>query len=145
MRPYLGPPWTDSCQIWCVRVFHHVLPKYGHENAEMQKKIKIYDVTLRYSIVGGFILFNTRPSRTISPMWNSPKRRHICPKQHLWIHSKKWQDKSKTLLQAIMLKKIKRRQNKEVLRPRHIITNWRNERWTNYKSFNTQQLSQRIE
>ena len=38
MRPYLGPPWTNSCQIWCVRVFHHVLLKYGHENAEMQKK-----------------------------------------------------------------------------------------------------------
>ena len=34
--------WTNinqfSCQIWCVRVFHHVLLKYGHENAEMQKK-----------------------------------------------------------------------------------------------------------
>ena len=27
MRPYLGPPWTDSCQIWCVRCFHHVLLK----------------------------------------------------------------------------------------------------------------------
>ena len=38
MRPYLGPPWTNSCQIWCVRVFHHVLLKYCHENAEMQKK-----------------------------------------------------------------------------------------------------------
>ena len=21
MRPYLGPPWTNSCQIWCERVF----------------------------------------------------------------------------------------------------------------------------
>ena len=30
------PPWTDSCEIWCVRVFH-VLLKYGLENAEMQK------------------------------------------------------------------------------------------------------------
>ena len=38
MRPYLGPPWTNSCQIWCVRVFHHVLLKYGHENAEMQNE-----------------------------------------------------------------------------------------------------------
>ena len=37
MRSYLGPPRTDSCKIWCVRVFHHVLLKYGHENAEMQK------------------------------------------------------------------------------------------------------------
>ena len=43
MRPYLGPPWTDSCQIWCVEVFHHALPKYGknHENAE---KNIVYDV-----------------------------------------------------------------------------------------------------
>ena len=37
MQPYLKPPWTNSCQILCVRVFHHVLLKYGHENAEMQK------------------------------------------------------------------------------------------------------------
>ena len=50
MLPYLGPPWTNSCQIWCVWVFHHVLLKYGHENAEMQKR-KFDDVTLRYSIV----------------------------------------------------------------------------------------------
>ena len=55
MWPYLRPPWTNSCQIWCVRVFHHVLLKYGHENAEMQKKKKkkkkkIHDVTLQYSI-----------------------------------------------------------------------------------------------
>ena len=49
MQPYLGPPWTNSCQIWCVRVFHHVLLKYGHENAEMQKR-KFDDVTLQYSI-----------------------------------------------------------------------------------------------
>ena len=40
MRPYLGPPLTNSCQIGCVRVFHHVLLKYRHENAEMQKKKK---------------------------------------------------------------------------------------------------------
>ena len=46
---YLGPPWINSCQIWCVRVFHHVLLKYGHENDEMQKK-KFDDVTLRYSM-----------------------------------------------------------------------------------------------
>ena len=50
MRPYLGPPWTNSCQIWCVRVFHHVLLKYCHENAEMQK-IKFDDVTLQSSII----------------------------------------------------------------------------------------------
>ena len=49
MRPYLGPLWTNSCQIWCARVFHHVLLKYGHENAEMQKR-KFDDVTLRYSL-----------------------------------------------------------------------------------------------
>ena len=45
----------NSCQIWCTRVFHHVLLKYGHENAEMQKKKKkkkkFDDVTLQYSIV----------------------------------------------------------------------------------------------
>ena len=49
MRPYLGPPWTDSCKIWCVRVFHYVLLKCSHENAEMQKW-KFDDVTLRNSI-----------------------------------------------------------------------------------------------
>ena len=49
MRPYLGTPRTNSCQIWCVRVFHHVLLKYCHENAEMQKR-KFDDVTLQYSI-----------------------------------------------------------------------------------------------
>ena len=38
MLPYLGSPLTDSCKIWCVRVFHDVLLKYGQENAEMQKK-----------------------------------------------------------------------------------------------------------
>ena len=36
------------CTIWCVRVFHHVLLIYGHENAEMQKR-EFDDVTLRYS------------------------------------------------------------------------------------------------
>ena len=50
MRPYLRPPWTNSCQIWCVRAFHHVLLKYGHENAEMQKK-KLDDVKLQYCIL----------------------------------------------------------------------------------------------
>ena len=50
MWPYLGPPWTNSCQIWCVRVFHHVLLKYGHENAEICNKRKFDDVTLQYSI-----------------------------------------------------------------------------------------------
>ena len=45
-----GYQWTNSCQIWCVRVFHHVLLKICHENAEMQKR-KFDDVTLQYSIV----------------------------------------------------------------------------------------------
>ena len=52
MQPYLGPLLTDSCKIWCVRVFYHALLKYDHENApenaEMQKQK--FDVTLRYSI-----------------------------------------------------------------------------------------------
>ena len=49
MWSYLRPLQTNSCQIWCVRVFHHVLLKYGHENAEIQKS-KYDDVTLQYSI-----------------------------------------------------------------------------------------------
>ena len=28
---YLRPPWTDSFKILCVRVFYHVLLKFGHE------------------------------------------------------------------------------------------------------------------
>ena len=39
MRPYLGPPWTDSHQIWAVGVFDHAPPKHGIQNAEMQKKV----------------------------------------------------------------------------------------------------------
>ena len=31
MLLYLRPPWTNSCQIWCVRGFHHILLKYGHK------------------------------------------------------------------------------------------------------------------
>ena len=27
MRSYLGPSWTNSCKIWCVGVFNHVLLK----------------------------------------------------------------------------------------------------------------------
>ena len=36
MWPYLGPPWTDSHQIWAVDFFHHA---HGIQNAEMQKKV----------------------------------------------------------------------------------------------------------
>ena len=36
-----------------MRVFHHVLLKFGHENAEMQKR-KFDDVTLQYSINHNF-------------------------------------------------------------------------------------------
>ena len=64
MRPYLGPPWTNSCQIWCVMVFHHVLLKYCHENAEMQKR-KFDDVTLQYSID------TTSKIKTIKILWRS--------------------------------------------------------------------------
>ena len=46
----LGHHEPIHVQIWCVKVFHHALPKYGHENAEMQT-IFFDDVTLRYSIV----------------------------------------------------------------------------------------------
>ena len=57
MRPYLGPPWTDSCQIWCMEVFHHALPKYEEKKImkmlkckKKKKKEKKDDVTLWYSI-----------------------------------------------------------------------------------------------
>ena len=36
-------------KFWYVWVVHHVLLKYGHENAEMQKR-KFDDVTLQYSM-----------------------------------------------------------------------------------------------
>ena len=50
MRSYLGPQEPIHVKFqWFVRVFHHVLLKYGYENAEMQKR-KFDDVTLRYSI-----------------------------------------------------------------------------------------------
>ena len=56
MRPYLGPPWTNSCQIWCVRVFYHVLLKYCHENAEMQKKENL--MTSHFSTLLGLCFIN---------------------------------------------------------------------------------------
>ena len=31
MRSYFGPPWTDLCKVWCIKVFHHVPLKYSHE------------------------------------------------------------------------------------------------------------------
>ena len=56
MRPYVGPPWTNSHQIWNVEVFHHAIPIYGIQNAEMlkkkQKKTKLFVTSsLRYSIL----------------------------------------------------------------------------------------------
>ena len=42
MRPYPGPPWTDSHQIWAVDVFHHAPPIHGIQNAELQKKKKFF-------------------------------------------------------------------------------------------------------
>ena len=50
MWSYLGPPWTDFYQIWAVEVFHHALPIYDIQNAEMQKKVFVTS-SLRYSIV----------------------------------------------------------------------------------------------
>ena len=40
MRPYLGPPWTDSHPSWAVDVFHHAPPigLHGIQNTEIQKK-----------------------------------------------------------------------------------------------------------
>ena len=46
MRPFLRPPWTNSSKILCVRVFHHVLLKYGHKNTEMQLVSNDKDDTL---------------------------------------------------------------------------------------------------
>ena len=54
MQSYLEPPWTMSNLV--CEGFHHVLLKYGYENAEWnakkkkKKKKKIDDVTLQYSI-----------------------------------------------------------------------------------------------
>ena len=42
MRPYLGPPRTDSHQIWAVDVFHHAPPIYGIQNTRIQKKKKVF-------------------------------------------------------------------------------------------------------
>ena len=47
MRP-ISLATVNHCSC-CVRVFHHILVNYGHENAEMQKR-KFDDVTLQYSI-----------------------------------------------------------------------------------------------
>ena len=47
--PIWGPHELVHVKKFCVRVFHHVLLKYGHEKTEMQKQ-KFDDVTLRWSI-----------------------------------------------------------------------------------------------
>ena len=46
MRPYFGPPWTNSCQIWCVKVIMF----YWNMVLKMLKWKKNDDVTLQYSI-----------------------------------------------------------------------------------------------
>ena len=114
MQLYLWPPWTDSCKIWCVRVFHHrvfhhVILKNGHENAEMQKQ-KFDDVTLQYSIypfslvptqvwisVSEHCLFSfsfrdfvtspSRPSGEIYPIWIwcYSTIGHVCSCPHLCL------------------------------------------------------------
>ena len=53
MWPYLGPPRTDSCQIWCVEVFHHALPKYENKSMKMLKKYFWWRHTL--------VLYNRTP------------------------------------------------------------------------------------
>ena len=55
MRPYLGPPWTDSHPIWAVEVFHHAPPIHGIQNTEIQKKVccdVFASVLYRYNCVG---------------------------------------------------------------------------------------------
>ena len=49
MWPYLRPQWTNSCQIWCTRVFHHVLLKNAH------KMLKSIHDGQRYSHTNSFI------------------------------------------------------------------------------------------
>ena len=53
MRLYLGPPWTNSHQIWALEVFDHALLKYGIQNVEMQKNF--CDITTS-------ILYNASPT-----------------------------------------------------------------------------------
>ena len=49
MRPYLGPPWTDSHPILAVDVFHHAPLIHGIQNTEIQKKFFVMS-SLLYSI-----------------------------------------------------------------------------------------------
>ena len=49
---YAAISWANSCQIWYVSVFHHVVLKYGPEYAEMpKKKGKFDDITVQYSLI----------------------------------------------------------------------------------------------
>ena len=69
MRPYLGPPWTDSHQIWAVDVFHHAPPIHGIQNAEMQKKKKknfcdvITFVLCKPLLIGGEEICDSVPAK----------------------------------------------------------------------------------
>ena len=75
MRPYLGPPWTDSHQILAVDVFHHAPPIHDIQNAEMQKKKKkkkkkfFVMSSLLYSIIIE-IMCAYRTYRNIGPQWS---------------------------------------------------------------------------
>ena len=77
-------PWTDSCQIWCVEIFHLALPKYEKKSWKCWKNI-FDDVTLWCSIVLKSINLN-------SCMWHISKEQlilfplvpflyHVC---HAW-------------------------------------------------------------
>ena len=49
MQWYLGPPWSNSNQIWAVHVFHHVPLMHGIQNVEVQIKFSVMS-SLWYSV-----------------------------------------------------------------------------------------------
>ena len=76
----------NSCQIWCARVFHHVLLKYGHEYAEMQKKKKIWwrHTSVLYRLDVAFCSFLSRLSFlfvkniVLAPSWWRGESNRFC-------------------------------------------------------------------
>ena len=85
MQPYLGPPWTDSHQIWAVDVFHHAAPKHGIQNTEMQKKKNFFVTSsLLYSIdVTSYRNFAHQPAFWLHLLYLPA---HICPQQENGMH-----------------------------------------------------------
>ena len=87
MRPYLGPPWTNSCQIWCVRVF---IMCYWNIVMKMLKckKRKFDDVTLQYSILVEDVNLHICPTVWIDLLFAVfHKQPHRCQ----YMSSARWQ------------------------------------------------------